>query len=320
MVLHFRILLIMLCVASNLMNYLNVSSGGKDHPGFISLQAPVLHPTPTSARNYPRSDMSSSQLLLQIHQVCGLSLDALSVCCAFFLVQEIYQQMQTEEGDTRASRTPSHVVAQTRLLLLRLLQQQSYHVTYQLLSSGKTLPRSDPLSCFCPEEQLMKVRGQTNLPHSIKHPVILHHSSHIVKLLCLQVHKNSGDPSLQAILAQDFLITGARRLAKEISKNCVPCQKAYARTKNQLMGQLPPDRATPSPPFSVTGLDFAGPFTTLQGNQRKPTHVKTYICLFVCFSTRAIHLELCSDLSADNALRRFTARRGLPSHIYCDNG
>ena len=124
-------------------------------------------------------------------------------------------------------------------------------------------------------------------------------------------------------LAQNFLITGARCLAKEISKHCVPCQKAYARTKNQLMGQLSPDRATPSPPFSVTGLDFASPFTTLQGNHRKPTQVKTYICLFVCFSTKAVHLELCSDLSADtfiNALRRFTARRGLPSHIYCDNG
>ena len=226
----------------------------------------------------------------------------------------------------------SKEVAQTRLLLLRLSQQQSFHATHQLLSSGKTLPKSDSLSRFCPyldEDQLMRVGGRlekTDLPHSTKHPVILHHSSHIVKLLCLQVHKTSGHPgpgALQAILAQDFLITGARRLAKETSKHCVPCQKAYARTKNQLMGKLPPDRATPSPPFSVTGLDFAGPFTTLRGNQRKPTQVKRYICLFVCFSTKAVHLELCSDLSAEtfiDALRRFTARRGLPSHIYCDNG
>ena len=147
-----------------------------------------------------------------------------------------------------------------------------------------------------------------------------------MKLLCLQVHNTSGHPSpgaLQAILAQDFLITGARRLAMEISKHCISYQKAYARTKNQLMGQLPPDRATPSPPFSVTGLDFAGPFTTLRGNQRKPTQVKTYICLFVCFSTKAVHLELCSDLSAEtfiDALRRLTARCGLPRHFYCDNG
>ena len=47
------------------------------------------------------------------------------------------------------------------------------------------------------------------------------------------------------------------------------------------------------------------------------------MALFVCFSTRAIHLEAVSDLSADSlmaALRRFVFRRGLPQTIYTDNG
>ena len=55
----------------------------------------------------------------------------------------------------------------------------------------------------------------------------------------------------------------------------------------------------------------------------KPTLVKTYICIFVCFSTRAVHMELCVDLSADtflSAFRLFTSRRGIPSQVYCDNG
>ena len=126
----------------------------------------------------------------------------------------------------------------------------------------------------------MRVGGRlekTDLPHSTKYPVILHHSSHIVKLLCLQVHKTSVHPSpgaLQAILAQDFLITGARCLAKEISKHCVPCQKAYARTKNQLMGQLPPDRATPSPPFLLVLL-----FEAIRESQHRSRH--TFSCLYV---------------------------------------
>ncbi|XP_077264830.1 uncharacterized protein LOC143898908 [Temnothorax americanus] len=40
-------------------------------------------------------------------------------------------------------------------------------------------------------------------------------------------------------------------------------------------------------------------------------------------STRAIHLELVSDYTSDVFLasyRRFTARRGLPEHVYSDNG
>lgn len=51
--------------------------------------------------------------------------------------------------------------------------------------------------------------------------------------------------------------------------------------------------------------------------------MKSYICLFICFTTRAIHLELVSDLSTDAyllALKRFISRRGKPSKIFSDNG
>ncbi len=43
----------------------------------------------------------------------------------------------------------------------------------------------------------------------------------------------------------------------------------------------------------------------------------------MCFVTRAVHLELCSDLTTGAflaTLNRFCCRRGSPSHIYTDNG
>ncbi|XP_035222980.1 uncharacterized protein LOC118195765 [Stegodyphus dumicola] len=49
---------------------------------------------------------------------------------------------------------------------------------------------------------------------------------------------------------------------------------------------------------------------------------KGYIALFICLATKALHIEAVSDLTADAflaALRRFSARRGAPSHIYSDN-
>jgi len=49
---------------------------------------------------------------------------------------------------------------------------------------------------------------------------------------------------------------------------------------------------------------------------------KGYICVFVCFSTRAVNIELISDLTSDaffNALKRFIGRRGVCSDIYSDN-
>ena len=51
--------------------------------------------------------------------------------------------------------------------------------------------------------------------------------------------------------------------------------------------------------------------------------VKGYVCLFICLSTRAVHLELVMDLSTNAflaAFRRFTARRGCPGDLYSDNG
>ena len=50
---------------------------------------------------------------------------------------------------------------------------------------------------------------------------------------------------------------------------------------------------------------------------------KVYVTLFVCFSTKAVHLEEVEDMSTAaflNALSRFTSRRGKPSKLVSDNG
>jgi len=59
------------------------------------------------------------------------------------------------------------------------------------------------------------------------------------------------------------------------------------------------------------------------GYVRKPTVVKAYICVFISLSIKAVHLELVTDLTSEAfiaCLKRFIARRGLPSLIWSDNG
>ena len=118
-------------------------------------------------------------------------------------------------------------------------------------------------------------------------------------------------------------VLGARRLARTICRQCVVRRKAAARAENQLMGQLPPSRTTPSAPFTMTGIDYASPFVMKRGNTRKPVLVKSYIAIFVCFATKAVHIEIVSDLTTEAfiaALKRFISRRGLPTSIHTDNG
>jgi len=69
----------------------------------------------------------------------------------------------------------------------------------------------------------------------------------------------------------------------------------------------------------VTGVDFTGALYVQQNSQEQ----KVYICLFTCATTRAIHLEVVTDLSTYTfllAFRRFTSRKSLPQIVISDNG
>ena len=89
------------------------------------------------------------------------------------------------------------------------------------------------------------------------------------------------------------------------------------------MGQLPQEGVKPTRPFTNSGVDYAGPFYIKKGGQRSKTTVKSYIALFICLSTKIIHLELVPGLSTEayvKGLRHFIARKGICNNIYSDNG
>ncbi|MFK7051116.1 hypothetical protein V3Q77_14690, partial [Flavobacterium davisii] len=89
------------------------------------------------------------------------------------------------------------------------------------------------------------------------------------------------------------------------------------------MGELPRDRVTPTRAFDGVGTDFAGPFLTKTQAFRNKRLVKSYLCVFVCLSTKAVHLEVVSELSTEAFIAtfsRFVSRRGLPSLVRSDCG
>ena len=89
---------------------------------------------------------------------------------------------------------------------------------------------------------------------------------------------------------------------------------------NQMMGDLPESRLVPhEPPFTFTGLYFFGPFHVKRGRATE----KVYGCIFVCFTSRAIHVEDVRSLETDSfiqALRCFICIRGAAKEIWSDNG
>ena len=107
---------------------------------------------------------------------------------------------------------------------------------------------------------------------------------------------------------------------RRVLAQCVVCKKREGPTVSQQMADLPQDRVAPGGhPFKNTAVDAFGPFHVKFRRGRAVRHV----CLFTCLTTRAVHLEVIHDLSADSflqAMQRFTARRGKVQVIRSDNG
>ena len=125
---------------------------------------------------------------------------------------------------------------------------------------------------------------QSDFPYSFQ--------SSLSRLIIADVHKKMLHVGANAILAgirRNFWIIQAKTLIWNHIHNCINCFIYNPRTQAQpLMGDLPEERITPSPPFTCTGVDFTGAFTVKDFQARET--------LFVCFSTKAVHMELVSSL------------------------
>ena len=120
-------------------------------------------------------------------------------------------------------------------------------------------------------------------------------------------------------IRQVYWIPTIRQRVRSILRRCVTCAKTMGKPyKTPDPPPLPKTRVGSTRPFAVTGVDFTG---TLYVKEPVGEH-KAYICLFTCASTRAIHLEIVTDLSTESfllAFRRFASRRSLPSVMLSDN-
>jgi len=144
--------------------------------------------------------------------------------------------------------------------------------------------------------------------------MILPASQHFTKLIASAEHvrlHHAGPQLLTASLREKYWIPRIRNLVKTVMHQCLTCYKFKAQATQQLMGELPSARVQPSRPFLTTGIDYAGPISLRLGTTRSKTIIKGYIAIFVCFTTRVVHIEVVTSLTTEAflaALRRFIAR------------
>ncbi|XP_037911915.1 uncharacterized protein LOC119652051 [Hermetia illucens] len=219
---------------------------------------------------------------------------------------------------------------QSRLRILRIIQQKEFSDEIDDITKGKPLKkRLRSLNPFIDRDGILRVGGRlrnANVNNDYRHPILLPPSHHVTHLLIREAHERTMHGTVnmvrQYLRMRYWLINDKKSIRHELHR-CLTCLKQNSKPATQLMGDYPAVRINPAHPFMHCGVDFAGPFRTRMSKGRSTATLKGYICLFICMATKAIHLELVSDLSTEAflaAFKRFISRRGLCKEIYSDHG
>ena len=183
-----------------------------------------------------------------------------------------------------------------------------------------------PLGLYIDNSGLIRYKGRihnASLDEQTKFPYLLPPKHNLTRLTVLHAHEkqlHAGTGATVTYLRQKFWIPSARQCVRSVLQKCVTCKKTQGRPfEAPDPPLLPKCRVTDAPPFTATGVDYTG---TLNVCKNDGTARKAYVCLFICASTRAVHLELVPDLSEESFLQafsRFCSRKSVPSTMKSDN-
>lgn len=190
----------------------------------------------------------------------------------------------------------------------------------------KTLTKQ--FNLFQDEKGVWRCGGRLSnaeLPYAIKYPILLPSDHPLTALVVKDAHERVCHNGVRETLTETrskYWIPRGRSFTRKIIHNCVLCRKFEGRPyKAPQPPPLPMCRVKEDPAFTHTGVDFAGPLFIRASQPSQPN--KVWIALFTCYVTRAVHLDVVPDQSTPSfirCLKRFAARRGLPSRFISDNG
>ncbi|GFU25777.1 integrase catalytic domain-containing protein [Trichonephila clavipes] len=226
----------------------------------------------------------------------------------------------------------SDEMKEAEIYLMKQVQLSSFYKEIRAMQNGDDICNKSKilnLSPFLDDKGIIRVGGRlkhSRLPYSSKHPILLPAKSKLTIIIVKYYHEKYFHLGPQHLLYQvrlKYWPIHGRNICRKVVHNCVICFKFNPKICSQKMGDLPKERITPEKVFNSTGIDLCGPFFIKNKYQRKGPEIKVYVCIFICLVTKAIHLEIISDLTSQAliaALKRFISRRGKCHKIFSDNG
>jgi len=235
------------------------------------------------------------------------------------------------KGNRKSGELQADELNSAETVLIRRAQQESFPLEWKNLKNGNPgVPKDSDiytLSPYMDSEDILRIRGRVEhskmLSEETRRPIILDRKHPYTVLVLKFYHEQAGHNGHEKVVnevRQKFWIPHIRAAVRSTWSSCQECKNKRVKPIVTEMGALPECRLDGRlPPFTHCGLDYFGPLEVTIGRRRE----KRYGALFTCMVTRAIHVEIAHSMSTDSAImaiRRMIARRGAPSHIYCDNG
>uniref|UniRef100_A0ABD2W2Z8 Integrase zinc-binding domain-containing protein n=1 Tax=Trichogramma kaykai TaxID=54128 RepID=A0ABD2W2Z8_9HYME len=202
-----------------------------------------------------------------------------------------------------------------RWCCFKVIQAHHFKEEIQAIKNKKPISRRSHLARLAPmfgRDELLRVGGRlqnAQLSYDETHPIILPGECIIVRRLIEYEHReetmHGGAQLMRSQLARQFWITRGERIVQSVCRACIKCTRYRAVPVEQQMAPLPAVRVTPARAFKSIGLDYAGPLPVLFSRAKKANTSKGYVAIFICLVTRAVHIEIVSDLTADAFLAAY---------------
>ena len=193
-------------------------------------------------------------------------------------------------------------IDQTAQVWIRYTQQTSFPNEFSALQSKankhRHLPLIRQLQLFLNNQQIICCGGRIHnamIDKETKFPCLLPKKNPLTAFIVHYVHKahhHAGVNATVTAIRQKYWIPSAKRIVKSLLRSCVTCRRIVGRAYSRPdPPPLPSVRTRDARPFEVTGVDFTGALHVKNTGDNK-----VYVCLFTCGVTRAVHLEIVSDL------------------------
>lgn len=211
------------------------------------------------------------------------------------------------------------------LYLVKREQQIAYAKELDGLTQRSEIESLRPIK---DEQGILRVGGRLKhsaCPYEVRVPIILPQKSRLSWLLIRDAHEHTHHGHVQVMmqyLRARYWIPKLRLELRTFVQKCVTCKRYEHPLGEQLMSDLPYDRINPCKAFLHTGIDYAGPIQMKETLKTRTNFRKVWIAVFVCMVTRAIHLDIITDLTSAafiQCFKRFVGRRGACETLYSDN-